>query len=125
MKVMSRKNRFIRVGSRALFSEQRGTGRAVSGEKGGKKKEEKRGKRKKGGEKVVEGNGVEMEWAGGKISNACIREGAGGRRQRRPAPRALIGAPAQPARTRTTLNNVARANLHTDGRGHGCLVAER
>lgn len=39
MKVMSRKNRFIRVGSRALFSARRGTGSSSSsGRKEGKKR---------------------------------------------------------------------------------------
>lgn len=41
MKVMSRKNRFIRVGSRALFSARRGTGSSSSSsEKRGKRGEE-------------------------------------------------------------------------------------
>lgn len=113
MKVMSRKNRFIRVGSRALFSAY-AVERAVS--------EQKRGKR--GGRKR-RGNGI-GQW---KISNVCIRLAVAPfheARQRRRKPRegrfhelwlALRSCNAtQPTSTLIALNNVARANLHTDGR---------
>lgn len=53
MKVMSRKNRFIRVGSRALFSARRGAARnrvvVVAGQKRGEKKRRKETWRGNGG----------------------------------------------------------------------------
>lgn len=60
MKVMSRKNRFIRVGSQALFSARRGTGSSSSP---GRKEGKKRGGRKRG---------VEMEESAGEKFRANV-----------------------------------------------------
>lgn len=63
MKVMSRKNRFIRVGSRALFSARRGTGSSSSSSSSGRKEGKKRRGRKRG---------VEMEESAGEKFRECV-----------------------------------------------------